>query len=200
MPQRKAPGRYHHGDLKRALTDAAVELLAEIGPSFTIRQAAQRVGVTHGAAYRHFDDRDALLAEVARHGYLTLHDTIKRAVSRTETPRAQLEAILCAYVRFARRHPALYDLMFGRRLNESGRFPALEEALDRVVTVLADVVARHLCTDDSTIVRDRGLAIWSLAHGYTASVLRRRIKVKSTRAAERYLCQLAGPFLDGAED
>ncbi|MCA9623778.1 MAG: TetR/AcrR family transcriptional regulator [Myxococcales bacterium] len=196
MPQRKRPGAYHHGDLGRALTDAAIELLAEVGPSFTLRQAAKRVGVTHGAAYRHFEDRDALLAEVARRGYLALHAALERAVRQADTPRQQIEGILRAYVRFARRHPAQFDLMFGQRLNESGRFPALEAALEKVVMVLAGAVGAQLGTPDRTAIRDRSLAIWSLAHGYTTSVLHRRIKVKSTPAAERFLCELAAPFLE----
>ena len=83
-----------------------------------------------------------------------------------------------------------------RRLNESGRFPALEAALEKVVMVLAGAVGAQLGTPDRTAIRDRSLAIWSLAHGYTTSVLHRRIKVKSTPAAERFLCELAAPFLE----
>lgn len=191
MPPRKKGNAYHHGDLKCALTDAAIELLGETGSSFTLRQAARRVGVTHGAAYRHFEDRDALLAEVARRGHITLRETLERAMRRADGTRAELEALLVGYVRFALAHPAQYDLMFGPRLNESGRFPELEEALERSVALLVAVLKRHLPGADSATVRDRGVAIWSLAHGYTSSVLRGRIKVRGPRAAERYLCRLA---------
>lgn len=189
---------YHHGDLKRALADAAIELLEEIGPAFTLRQAAQRVGVTHGAAYRHFDDRDALLAEVARRGFEALESRLERAVSGATTTRERIEALMTGYVRFGWKHPAQYDVMFGRRLNEAGRFPELEAAVQAAVRLLQRVVAEYLETEDKTRARDLGIAIWSLSHGYTSMVLRRRIHVRSLGAAETYMRHIAEPLLDGA--
>lgn len=189
---------YHHGDLKRALADAAIELLEEIGPAFTLRQAAQRVGVTHGAAYRHFDDRDALLAEVARRGFEALESGLERAGAGAPGPRDRVEALMVGYVRFGWKHPAQYDVMFGRRLNEAGRFPELEAAVQGAVRLLQGVVGEYLQTDDKTRTRDLGIAIWSLSHGYTSMVLKRRIHVRSLSAAEAYMRHIARPLLDGA--
>ncbi len=78
MPtQRKAPARrdsYHHGDLKRALTSAALSLVAEKGPKgFTLTEAARRAGVSAAAPYRHFADKAELLASVSEQGFLDLH-------------------------------------------------------------------------------------------------------------------------------
>ncbi|MEM9459795.1 MAG: TetR/AcrR family transcriptional regulator [Myxococcota bacterium] len=189
---------YHHGDLKRALADAAVELLAEVGPGFTLRQAAQRVGVTHTAAYRHFADRDALVAEVARRGFVQLQQQISRQIARASEPRARLEALMTGYIRFGWRHPAQYDVMFGPRLDHSDRFPALEAAVQGAIRLLQGVVAEFLGTDDRTQTRDYGMAVWSMMHGYTSMVLRRRVHVRSSRAAAQYLELLARPLLDGA--
>ena len=198
MTPPKKRSAYHHGDLKRALADAAVELLAEVGPEFTLRQAAQRVGVTHTAAYRHFEDRDALVAEVARRGFVQLQRQIARQVARAHEPRARLEALMTSYIRFGWKHPAQYDVMFGRRLNESGRFPELEVAIQGALKLLQGVVSEFLGTDDRTRTRDYGMAVWSMIHGYTSMVIRRRIHVRSSRAAEQYLESIARPLLDGA--
>jgi len=74
-------GKYHHGDLRRALLDAALELVNELGPSgITLREAARRAGVTHAAPYRHFADKGALLAAVAEQGFVQLLAAIDGAI------------------------------------------------------------------------------------------------------------------------
>lgn len=188
---------YHHGDLRRALTDAGLELLAEVGTAFTLRQAAARVGVVHSAAYRHFADKDALLAELSRLGYERLGASMRKQVQRAPHPRAAIEGILRAYLRFGWKHPAQYEVMFGRRVNEDGRFDALEAAISDVVGVLQSALAQHLESEDRARTRDAGIAIWSFAHGYTSSVLSRRIHVRSLAAAEAYMLLVAAPLIDG---
>ena len=88
--------------------------------------------------------------------------------------------------------------MFGRRLNESGGFVDLEEAVQATVGLLQTTVANYLEDDDRTRSRDVGIGIWSLAHGFTSNVLRRRIHVRSLSAAQDYIVLVAKPFLDGA--
>lgn len=190
-------GAYHHGDLKRALSEAGLELLAELGPDLSLRQVAQRVGVTHGAAYRHFEDREALLAELARLGFVDLRTRLQRATRGAPDARGKLEAFLKAYLRFAWEGPAQYEVMFGRRLNESGDFPDLEAAVLSAVRFLQSTVSDYLGNDDPVRARDLGIGLWSFAHGFTISVLRRRIHVQSLRAAQEYMVRVARPFLDG---
>lgn len=204
MPQKPAPKKpapkkesYHHGDLRRALTEAGLELLAEVGTSFTLRQAAARVGVVHSAAYRHFADKDALLAELSRLGYELLGAGMRAQVQRAADPRSSIEGILRAYLRFGWKHPAQYEVMFGPRVNTSGRFEALEVAITEVIGVLQSALARHVGTEDRARTRDAGIAIWSFAHGYTSSVLARRIHVRSLAAAEAYMLLVASPLIDG---
>ncbi len=197
---RRPKRAYHHGDLQRALADAAIELLAEVGPSFTLRQAAERVGVTHAAAYRHFDSRDALLAEVSRRGFVALGERLARSARGAAPPRERLERLLVAYLRFAWKHRAHYELMFGPRLNEGGRFVELERAIRASTRVLEEALGELLDSTDPVQCRDAGLAVWSFAHGYAVNVLARRIHVRSLRTAESYLVHLVRPLLDGLAD
>ncbi|MET0702035.1 MAG: TetR/AcrR family transcriptional regulator, partial [Mycobacterium sp.] len=91
---------YHHGDLKRALTDAALSLVAEKGPKgFTLTEAARRAGVSAAAPYRHFADKADLLATVAEQGFVELHDALIAATDLTTDPAAQVIALGRTYVR-----------------------------------------------------------------------------------------------------
>src|ERR1700745_2609667 len=93
---------YHHGALHSALIDASIDLAREGGPDRVIlREAARAAGVSHSAAYRHFADRDALLAEVSRRARNELAVEMRRRVKRTRDPRRRLRAVGTAYVEFA---------------------------------------------------------------------------------------------------
>src|SRR5688500_16217910 len=120
-----APARrdrpYHHGDLRRALLDAARAILHESGPgALTLRGAARAAGVSQTAPYRHFADRAALVAGVAEDGFRRLLGQMRAAVAAPpapgETERAGLQRLALAYLRFAREQPAEYRLMFGDEL------------------------------------------------------------------------------------
>src|SRR6201996_5494872 len=95
---------YHHGDLKRALTSAALTLVAEKGPKgFTLTEAARRAGVSAAAPYRHFADKAELLAAVAEQGFRDLHTSL--AAEAPSSPSARVTALGRAYVRWAVAHP-----------------------------------------------------------------------------------------------
>lgn len=203
---RRAPRKktaYHHGDLRRALLDAALVLLEERGPeALTLREVASRVGVTHPAAYRHFEDKTALLAAVAEEGYVALSADVADALSRASTrPDARLRAIAAAFVDFALRNPARYRVMWGPRLNTDGRFPALEAAISHVFELVQGEVARGQETGVFRDGKPRDLAVglWVVGHGYVELVARRRIKVKSREKAVEYFLTLFEPWLDGLE-
>src|SRR5688500_16694219 len=112
-PRRPAKRAYHHGDLRRALLDAALPLVRDGGPeALTLRAVARAAGVSQTAPYRHFADRAALVAAVADEGFERLHARLLAAVTaperttgrKQETPRAGLQAIAVAYVEFALEH------------------------------------------------------------------------------------------------
>ena len=196
--RRKPTQTYHHGDLRRALAEAGLELLNEVGADLTMRQVAERAGVTHGAAYRHYERKEALLAELASRGFRNLARAIERAMRGCTSARGKLEALLQAYLGFAWEQPALYDVMFGRRLNEAGGFPDLEEAVQAAVALLRSTMADYLGDGDEIRARDLSIGLWSLAHGFASNVLHRRIRVRSVRAGQRYLVEVSAVFLDGA--
>jgi AcrR family transcriptional regulator len=198
-PRRPRRTTYHHGDLPRALRDAATRLLAERGSdALTLREAARLVGVNHAAAYRHFADKRALLAAVAEDGYAKLAQAMHGADVKSAQPAERLRRIGTAYVAFARTDPALFALMTGPRLNEDGRFPSLERALRDGVEALEvpirDGQAAGLLREGP--IEPVALGLLMLIHGYAHLVLTRRVRVAPARIGE-YLGTLLEPFLRG---
>ncbi len=202
--QARAKGRretYHHGDLQRALISAAIELISQGNPEqITLREVSRRVGVNHRAVYRHFADLTALLAAVAEEGYRQLVDALREAVlgHRVSAPQRRLEALACAYIAFALDHQAHYRIMFGRRLNEDGRFPVLEEVVKEAWALLDAEIASGI--ERGTFVarprRELVFSFWSLAHGFASLALVRRIRVKRA-LLDPYARQIVAPFVAG---
>jgi AcrR family transcriptional regulator len=115
MSSADPPGRkpYHHGALHSALIKASIALAREGGPDRVIlREAARAAGVSHSAAYRHFNDREALLAEVSRFARNELAAEMRRRVNRAKDPRRRLRAVGIAYIDFALREPGLFRAAF----------------------------------------------------------------------------------------
>src|ERR1700757_5224853 len=104
---------YHHGSLRSALIEASIALAREGGPDRVIlREAARAAGVSHSAAYRHFADREALLAEVAAFARSELAGEMRRRVTRARGPRGRLRAVGTAYIDFALTEPGLFRPAF----------------------------------------------------------------------------------------
>src|SRR5947209_20105748 len=112
--ERRAERGYHHGNLKEALLQAALGLIAEKGPAgFTFAEAARSAGVSPAAPYRHFRDRDELLADVARRGFEQFATALERAWDGGKPePFAAFERVGKAYLDFARTEPSYYSAMF----------------------------------------------------------------------------------------
>jgi AcrR family transcriptional regulator len=193
--------RYHHGDVPRALVAAAVTIVERDGPeALTLREVASAIGVSHGAAYRHFADKNGILAAVAEEGYRALAKRLATALGADpRAPRARLRGLTSEYVAFALDHPALYRLMSGPRLNEDGVFPSLEAAIADAFAIVIREIERgqEERVFKNGIARDLAVTTWFTAHGFVDLVLRRRIKVKSKRVAIEYFERLFEPTLDG---
>jgi AcrR family transcriptional regulator len=179
---------YHHGNLRQALLDAALEALATTSAeSISLRELARRVGVDHRAAYRHFADKDSLLAVVAEEGYRSLLVRVQREMARHDEDDTigRLRSIARAYVLFASQHPSHYRVMSGPRLNELGRFPGLEPVLTELFDVVegevkAGITARRLSPMDT---RQTTVALWATVHGLSSLVLARRVRVPKEKLA-----------------
>ena len=201
MPTRARKKRetYHHGDLSNALVAAALEVIAK-EEQLTLREVSRRVGVNHRAVYRHFADLTSLLAAVAEQGYRQLLIVLQEALdsAKRSAPEKRMEALATTYVAFAIDHSAHYRIMFGRRLNEDGRFPILEELVLRAFEIIdAEVLAgiesgRFVARPRRELV----FAFWSLAHGFASLALVRRIKVKRV-LVDPYVRQIVAPFIAG---
>jgi AcrR family transcriptional regulator len=162
-PVKPRPVGHHHGDLRNALLQAALELVGERGPhGFTLAEASRRAGVSVAAPYKHFADREALLAELAVRGYREQRDRFSAAVSAGTDPIDQLALFASAYVRFAAEEPALFDITFNAGLDKS-KFAELAAAGDEVSDLLMPVV-RRLASDEPTAF-DLLLRIAAAAHG-----------------------------------
>lgn len=193
MTARRASARpragYHHGDLRRALVEATIAALAVAGPEvLSLREVARKVGVDHRAAYRHFADKEALLAAVAEEGYRALVATVRGDLARIPAERVldRLRALARAYTRFAAEHPGHYRVMSGPRLNESGRFPELEvpvgEAFAVLTLELGEGARRGVLEGDD--VEGTALALWAAVHGTASLVLTRRMRVRKGKLGE----------------
>lgn len=156
----------HHGDLQNALEQAALELVAERGTvGFTLAEACRRAGVSVAAPYKHFADKDALLAAVARRGYEQQHQFFAAAMDGEDDPVEQLAAFAAAYVRFAAQHKALFEITFGAGLKKQ-RYPELAQAGDRVLELLHGP-ARRVRSDPGEAL-DLIHAVGATAHGFAA--------------------------------
>ncbi len=182
-PKAASREQYHHGDLARELLEVSVAILAETGAdAFTLREAARRAGVSHRAVYRHYADKRALLAAIAEGGYRALAADMDRAVASAhgEAPGHALLAIAEAYLRFALREPARFQVMFGPRLNLDERFPSLEVAIKETVSVLSRELRAVGPDVTSAVRRDAGVSLWAAVHGLSSLVLSRRIRLRDT--------------------
>ncbi|SHK09369.1 transcriptional regulator, TetR family [Roseomonas rosea] len=152
---------YHHGDLRAALIAAAEELLDEGGDgALSLREAARRAGVSAPAAYRHFPDKDALLATIAARGFSAFGQALREAASGA--PDAPLDAMGVAYVDFALARPARFRLMFGPVIARAkGRDPALDAAREAAFAALSAQAGS----------RAASLRAWGMVHGLAMLLL-----------------------------
>ncbi len=162
---------YHHGNLREALVDAALRLIAERGlGGFAFAELARAAGVSPAAPYRHFRDRGALVAELARRGFEQLRDELRVAWHEGQPdPAAAIERCGRAYLGFARRDPASYAAMFDGAVGDPD--PALRSAADAAFAVIRSA-ADAACAAAPSNARPPALMValhvWSLCHGTAA--------------------------------
>ena len=167
--QPDAPRGYHHGNLREALIRAALELIARKGiAGFTFAEAARFAGVSPAAPYRHFRDRDELMASVALRGFEQFEAELKRAWDGGRPDMlAALERLGKAYLDFARNQPAFYSAMFEGGI-PVGAIPQLREASEQAFAVLRGA-AEAICAATPAPARPPALMvalhIWAMAHG-----------------------------------
>ncbi|MFH9014940.1 TetR/AcrR family transcriptional regulator [Streptomyces sp. NPDC017943] len=161
---RGAAGRpYHHGDLRRAILGAALDVIAADGPdALSLRDLARRAGVSHAAPAHHFKDRAGLLTAIAAEGFGLLADALREA--------ADLKEAGVRYVRFAREHPAHFQVMFAPGLLRAGdlELTTARALAGDALRVAVTAVPPHSRGGDARLA---GVAAWSLAHGFATLLL-----------------------------
>ncbi len=166
---RTGPRAYHHGNLKEALMQAALDLIAEKGPAgFTFADAARGAGVSAAAPYRHFRDRDELLASVALQGFERFAAMLATAWNGGKpNTRTAFENLGKAYLAFARTEPAYYSAMFEAGIPHANN-PDLLAAGERAFAILreaSEAIIAELPARDRPPVMMMALHIWALSHG-----------------------------------
>ena len=156
--------RYHHGDLRSALVDAAIGVIAERGVrGFSLAEASRRLGVTTAAPYRHFADRDELLAAVAARALSVFAAMLAGAADAADTPGQRLAVMAGAYVRFAAQQRPLFDTLYNSGLDKS-RYPELQRACEPVDALLTVVL--EVCDGDTAAADALTDAVEASAHGH----------------------------------
>jgi AcrR family transcriptional regulator len=160
---------YHHGNLREALMRAALELIAEKGPAgFTFAEAARSAGVSPAAPYRHFRDREALLADVAREGFARFAAMLETAWNGGRPdPMAAFGELGKAYLAFARSEPAYYSAMFeaGVPLEAHPDLRAVGERAFGVLREAAETLCARLPKEGRPPPLMVALHVWALSHG-----------------------------------
>ena len=200
---------YHHGNLREALIRAALELIAAKGPAgFTFAEAARSAGVSPAAPYRHFRDRDALMADVAARGFELFEAALSRAWKDGKPdPMTAFEQVGRAYLAFAREEPAYYSAMFEAGL-PMDLDPALREAGDRAFAVLrkaSETLCSLLPAGSRPPALMMALHVWALSHGIASlfgrgDAARRKLPMAPEELLEAgVLVYLAGLGFPGAK-
>jgi AcrR family transcriptional regulator len=165
-----ATSQYHHGDLRNALLEAALNMLTtQHEADLTLRALAAKANVSATAVYRHFANKDALLAALATDGFIDLGTAFGNALldHATSKPKTRLDQIGKAYINFALKNPQRFRVMFGRSLGNFGNFPELKAAARTSFTFLTEaaaVVATTSKKPEQSV--PFALAAWSIVHGY----------------------------------
>jgi AcrR family transcriptional regulator len=192
---------YHHGNLRQALVDGCLKLIAERGPQgFTLSEAAREAGVTPAAVYRHFEGRDDLVAEAARQGYAIFADLLEHAYGGGKpSALAAFEATGRAYLAFARRFPGHYVAMFESGISMQ-RTPELATAAARAQGVLeraARDLSQHIPEGKRPPAAMFSAHIWALSHGVVELFARGAPGTRSPYAPEDLLETGIGIYLRG---
>jgi AcrR family transcriptional regulator len=178
----RRPKPYHHGNLREALLEAAIRLIAEVGPTaFTLREVARRAGVSHNAPYRHFRDRDDLMAAVAAEGFRELMQAMVEAAGQRSDALDRLKQAGLGYVTFALRRPEHFTVMFDAPMSKR-KHPDSAAAAEQAFGTLMSFVKG--CQDAGRLpsgdLRQMALLAWTMVHGIAKLAITGRLPFSSS--------------------
>lgn len=166
MPLRKSARSYHHGNLKIALKQAALKLVREKGPrGFSLNEASRLAGVNVAAPYRHFKDKEALLADIACEGNALLLKEVQEAASKPLKVRERMLEAGLAYLRFSSRHSGYFDVIFNSSIDKK-KYPEVHRSGMQALGVISDLAKQYESTAE--LAQERTVSAWALVHGLAA--------------------------------
>jgi AcrR family transcriptional regulator len=169
--------KYHHGQLREALIEQALNILKEQGrDGLSLRALALATGVTQAAPYSHFRDKDDLLSAVAEAGFQRLALQMAEDATGLKDTRARIEKLMTSYIRFAVENKALFQLMFSGDLADMKSRPTLAMTAGKSYSLISAVLARRQQPGEDTPFLT--VAIWSLCHGLTSLIIDEKINLK----------------------
>jgi AcrR family transcriptional regulator len=178
LPTVKAKRPYHHGDLRVALRNAALSLIDQHGvKGLALSDAAHLAGVSVAAPYRHFKDKEALLADIAAEGFTIFRDALARAAqTHPEDKGKRIVEMGVAYVDFALHHRAHFKVMWEGEIVQAN-YPEMRQTAQQahllLETAVKELLPRAHPTRQQALVR----AAWSLVHGYAMLTLEGEMRV-----------------------
>lgn len=193
----KKDGTYHHGDLRRALVEAAMDNVSRRGPQrFSLRAVAKQLNVSHAAAYRHFRNKESLLCAVSVEGFRRLAASLEEAASEASDIGDAIVAFGLAYVHFGLENAGLYQAMFSE---VTQRHDDSRNTANQVLAVSADLLARaqrigRVRPGDPF---EQARAAWSMVHGLVDLNLRLQFGERSDHEVLQQASVLLEAFLHG---
>jgi len=200
--KKKPADRYHHGDLRRALIDEALRTVQVQGVGhLTLRTIGRRLGVSRSALYRHFADKQTLLAAVGSEGFRMLRRVIADSWERHGRGRAGFEAMGRAYVRFAIAHPSHYRVMFGGFVESATKDQDFSSEARAAFQILVDAIVDQ--QDAALFRRDDPVLMarftWALVHGISMLAIDGQVREAGQReAVEQYAIDRLRASLEAA--
>jgi AcrR family transcriptional regulator len=188
---------YHHKDLRNALIDEALAMLATDGPSeLTLRELARRLGVTHAAPYAHFPDKRRLLEAVHDAGFSRLADQLEAAAREAEEPVVAFRRMAFTYLQFAAENPNLYRLMFSslelRHEPDGEMSPDGERAFSTLVRTV-----ERVGVPSGVDTHDLAAAVWAMVHGVAMLEIDGRLNTKTAHDPQAVLSLMTDVAIRG---
>lgn len=174
---RVSKSSYHHGNLREALVDAALALVEEKGPAgLTLRAAARKAGVSQAAPYRHFADKETLLAAVAEKGFHNMAAFMREAcVPYKDDPLRRLNELGVSYVLFSVQHPNQFRVMFGPEVADKKKHADLHKAAQQTFSLLTQGIADYTGSGQAPAEiktgKEAALAAWAIVHGLSSLIV-----------------------------
>ncbi len=199
----EAKDSYHHGDLRHGIIEEAkIWIETKDISSLSLRGIARRLGVSHNAPYRHFTDKESLLATIAQIGFEKLEQSLQQVLANnTSTPEERIKTLGVKYIEYAVSNPAYYRVMSSAYISNYQKYPSLEKAAEESFTILKEAIAqgqkaRVIRSGDT---KELASVCWSLVHGVSMLYLDRQIQASTVDSVEKLAKLATAMMIEGLE-